>query len=193
MFDAYVTPASILEKKLGLTHISPDDILAIIYTSGSTGNPKGVMLSHHNIQSNIDAIGQMIRFTKDDVFLGILPFFHSFGFMGTLWLVLTMDLKGIYHFNPLDARQIGKLSKKHKATILTAAPTFLRTYLKRIEPDQFEHLDVVVVGAEKMPLIWLRPSRRNLVSSPRKHSGQPNFPPVSRPMFLPIEPETRNR
>ncbi len=152
LLDALITPTAILERKLGLTKISPDEILTIIYTSGSTGNPKGVMLSHHNIQTNVDGIAQMVRFTNKDVFLGILPFFHSFGFMGTLWLVATIDLKGIYHFNPLDARQIGKLSKKHKATIMTAAPTFLRTYLKRVEEDQFEHLDVVIVGSEKMPI-----------------------------------------
>ena len=177
LINAYLIPAGIIERKLGLTGISQDEILSIIYTSGSTGNPKGVMLSHHNIQSNIDAIAQMVRFTKEDVFLGILPFFHSFGFMGTLWLVMTMDLKGIYHFNPLDARQIGKLSKKHKPTILTAAPTFLRTYLKRIDKDQFEKLDLVIVGAEKMPLELAKEFKEKFGVEPSEAFGTTELSP----------------
>ena len=64
---------------------------------------------------------------------------------------MTLGPRGVYHFNPLDARQIGKLAEKYKATVLLGTPTFLRGYLRRVEPEQFATLDVVVVGAEKMP------------------------------------------
>ncbi len=59
---------------------------------------------------------------------------------------------GVFHYSPLDAKQIGKLAEQHKATVLLATPTFLRNYIRRVEPKQFAHLEVVVVGAEKMPL-----------------------------------------
>ena len=145
-------PAWLLDRVLGLTKIKPDDLLSIIFTSGSTGEPKGVMLSQHNIGCNVDAVDQLLNLETTDVLMGVLPFFHSFGYTATMWLPACCAPKAVYHFNPLDAKIIGKLSEKHKTTILMATPTFLKTYLKRIEKEQFAHLDLVVVGAEKMPL-----------------------------------------
>ena len=107
-----------LAKWLGVDEVDPDDVLTIIFTSGSTGQPKGVMLTYANIASNVEAIDQVINLSPKDVIVGILPFFHSFGYTVTLWAVSAINIKGIYHFNPLDARQIGKLVKKHKGTIL---------------------------------------------------------------------------
>ena len=69
----------------------------------------------------------------------------------TLWAVQTLGPCGVYHFNPLDAKQVGKLSEKYGVTVLLGTPTFLRGYLRRVKPEQFSKLDTVVVGAEKMP------------------------------------------
>ncbi len=149
--QAVLTPKHVLSVVLGLHRISPDDLLTLIFTSGSTGNPKGVMLSHANISHNVEAIRRAVQLTREDVVLGVLPFFHSFGFSVTLWGVMTLGPTGVYHFNPLDARQIGKLAERYGATVLLGTPTFLRGYLRRIEPAQFSKLNVVVVGAEKMP------------------------------------------
>ncbi len=150
--QAFLTPVVILERLFGLTRISPNDLLTVVFTSGSTGEPKGVMLSHFNVASNIDAIDQLFQLDPTDTFIGVLPFFHSMGYTATLWTVLTLDPKGVYHFNPLDARQIGELCERHKATIMIATPTFLRSYIKRCEPHQLKTVDLVVVGAEKMPI-----------------------------------------
>ena len=152
MIGSYLVPAACLDRLLQLHKIKSDDILTVIFTSGSTGVPKGVMLTHGNIGSNIEAIDQVVKLRNDDVVLGVLPFFHSFGFTVTLWTVMTTNVKGAYHFNPLDAKQVGKLSEKHGGTILLATPTFLRTYLRRCTPEQFAKLDVIVTGAEKLPL-----------------------------------------
>jgi acyl-[acyl-carrier-protein]-phospholipid O-acyltransferase/long-chain-fatty-acid--[acyl-carrier-protein] ligase len=152
MIGSYLVPAACLDRLLQLHKIKSDDILTVIFTSGSTGVPKGVMLTHGNVGSNIEAIDQVVKLRNDDVVLGVLPFFHSFGFTITLWTVMTTNAKGAYHFNPLDAKQVGKLSEKHGGTILLATPTFLRTYLRRCTPEQFAKLDVIVTGAEKLPL-----------------------------------------
>ena len=152
LIGSYLMPAACLDRILKLHKIQSDDILTVIFTSGSTGVPKGVMLTHGNIGSNIEAIDQVVKLRNDDVVLGVLPFFHSFGFTVTLWTVMTTNTKGAYHFNPLDAKQVGKLSEKHGGTILLATPTFLRTYLRRCTPEQFAKLDVIVTGAEKLPL-----------------------------------------
>ncbi len=152
LFQAMALPAAVLESMLGLKEIQPDDLLTVIFTSGSTGEPKGVMLSHRNIGSNVASADQLFHIKRDDVFMGILPFFHSFGYTILMWLPLTTDAQAVYHFNPLDARQIGKLCQKHKVTIVAATPTFLKTYLKRIDKEQMTHLDLAIVGAEKMPV-----------------------------------------
>ncbi len=59
----------------------------------------------------------VVRLRPTDVLLGILPFFHSFGYTITMWTVLSLEVKGVYHFNPLEARQVGKLCKQHGITI----------------------------------------------------------------------------
>lgn len=149
-------PIGILTRRLGLNHTGPDDLMTIVFTSGSTGEPKGVMLSHNNIISNLDAMTGIFNLTSDDVIIGVLPFFHSFGFTVTMWLVLCGDPAGAYHFNPLDAREVAKLCEKHHASILAATPTFLRTYLKRCAPEQMKSVNLAIVGAEK-----LQPELRN--------------------------------
>ena len=147
----YVVPAGLLIRSLGLHKTTGDELLTLIFTSGSTGQPKGVMLSHGNVASNVEAVLNVIQLRPTDVLLGILPFFHSFGYTITLWTVLSLDVKGVYHFNPLEARQIGKLCKDHRVTIVLATPTFLRSYLRRCEKDEFQTVNVVVTGAEKLP------------------------------------------
>ena len=149
---ANLCPAWLLESSLGLSQVKPDDVLTVIFTSGSTGTPKGVMLTYANIAHNVEAIDQVIHLRPSDVLIGILPFFHSFGYTVTLWGSATLDIKGAYHVSPLDAKQIAKLVQKHKGTLLLATPTFLRTYLRRCEKEEFATLDVVVAGAEKLPI-----------------------------------------
>lgn len=150
-FAAYLTPACGLEWSLGLHRIRPDEVMTIIFTSGSTGVPKGAMLSHANIGTNVEAVDEVIQLRPTDTVVGVLPFFHSFGYTVTLWTVLAKDVKGVYHYSPLDARQIGDLTRTHQANILLSTPTFLRSYLRRCEPDDFRSLQVVVAGAEQLP------------------------------------------
>ena len=82
---AWLLPVRILERALGhRTKIDLDDLAAVIFSSRSTGDPKGVMLSHYNIGSNIEQIEQVFGWNRHDRLLSILPFFHSFGFTITL-------------------------------------------------------------------------------------------------------------
>jgi acyl-[acyl-carrier-protein]-phospholipid O-acyltransferase / long-chain-fatty-acid--[acyl-carrier-protein] ligase len=150
--QTWLVPTPILERHFGLTEIDPDEIMTVIFTSGSTGDPKGVMLSYRNVGSNVEAFNQALCLRAEDVLVGILPFFHSFGYTVAIWAGLMLDPKVVYHFNPLDARQVGEISRKHGATLLIAAPTFLRTYLRRVPKEDFASLNLVVTGAEKLPV-----------------------------------------
>jgi len=149
--QANLLPAFVLDRVLGLNQIEHDDLITVIFTSGSTGMPKGVMLSHANVSHNVDAVDRAVRLNEDDVILGILPFFHSFGYTVSLWAALTLGPKAVFHFNPLESKVIGRLAGKYGATLLLGTPTFLRGYMRRVTKEQFATLDTVIVGAEKMP------------------------------------------
>ncbi len=149
--QATMLPLPMLEASLGLDRLRGDDVLTVIFTSGSTGDPKGVVLSEENVASNVRAIGELLHITAADVALGVLPFFHSYGYTTTFWTPLVLDAGVVYHTNPLDAQAIGTLAREHHATILMATPTFLRTYLRRTAAEDFSSLEAVFGSAEKLP------------------------------------------
>jgi acyl-[acyl-carrier-protein]-phospholipid O-acyltransferase/long-chain-fatty-acid--[acyl-carrier-protein] ligase len=164
---AWLTPAALLKRALGSGSAkrmsestgstasgkaSPmDDLATVVFSSGSTGDPKGVMLTHFNIVSNISQVSQVFMLDGRDKVLGILPFFHSFGFMAGLWLPAVQGIGVVFHPNPLDAQAIGALVEKYKVTFLIATPTFLQAYMRRCTPESFGSLQYVLVGAEKLP------------------------------------------
>ncbi len=127
-----------------------DELATVIFSSGSTGDPKGVMLSHYNLASNIGQVSQVFMLGSKDRILGILPFFHSFGFMAGLWLPAVNGVGVVFHPNPLDAQVIGALVARYKVTFLVATPTFLQAYMRRCSPESFGSIEYVLVGAEKL-------------------------------------------
>ena len=149
---AWLVPDRWMQRLLGAerkTHL--DDLATVIFSSGSTGNPKGVRLSHYNLGSNVEQLEQIFGLNHRDGLLGILPFFHSFGFTGTLCLPVVLGVGVVYHPNPLEARAIGPLVREHKLTFLLATPTFLQLYLRGCSAEDFGSLRVVMTGAEKLP------------------------------------------
>jgi acyl-[acyl-carrier-protein]-phospholipid O-acyltransferase/long-chain-fatty-acid--[acyl-carrier-protein] ligase len=136
-------PVKLLVKNSG-------ELATVIFSSGSSGEPKGVMLSHHNIISNIEAVRTAFRLKSDDNLCGVLPFFHSFGFTCSLWLAVISGVSASYVTSPLDGGLVGRSTRQNKSTILFATPTFLLNYIRRTRPDDFASLRTVVVGAEKL-------------------------------------------
>jgi acyl-[acyl-carrier-protein]-phospholipid O-acyltransferase / long-chain-fatty-acid--[acyl-carrier-protein] ligase len=152
LLAARLLPLRWLERFLGVsTPATLDDTATIIFSSGSTGEPKGVVLSHFNLASNVEQIEQVFHLDKRDKVLGILPFFHSFGFTGTLCLPGVTGIGVVYHPSPLDAQAIGALISKYSVTMLLSTPTFLNSYTRRIPPEAFGSLRIVMAGAEKLP------------------------------------------
>ena len=148
---SWLLPPKALERDLAGKNATLDDLASIIFSSGSTGDPKGVMLTHWNIRSNIEQMGQTFAFNGRDRILGILPFFHSFGFTGTLMAPAVLGFGVIYHVSPLDAKAVGALIQQYGVTFLLATPTFLQMYLRGCEPEQFGSLQFIMTGAEKLP------------------------------------------
>jgi len=83
--------------------------------------------------------------------LGILPFFHSFGFTVTLCLPLVLGTGVVFYPNPLDAKGVGAMVRQHEATVMLATATLLQIYLRAVPPEDFGSLKLIVTGAEKLP------------------------------------------
>ena len=127
-----------------------DDLLTIIFSSGSSGEPKGIMLSYHNVMSNIEAVRAIFRLKPNDNLCAVLPFFHSFGYTCSLWLPIVSGVSASYVPNPLDGKSVGQSTRENRSTVLFGAPTFLLNYIRRVEVEDFVSLRSVVVGAEKL-------------------------------------------
>ena len=149
LFKAKLYPARLLARS---NHTLPDDIATILFSSGSTAEPKGVMLSHHNLLSNIESFRSVVSPKREDVMLATLPFFHSFGYTVTFWFPLLSGITTACHTNPLEGESIGKLAHQYKASILLTTPSFLLAYTRKIKPEQLANLRYVFTGAEKLQL-----------------------------------------
>jgi len=149
---SWLLPVRLVEKSVGAgPKIGLDDIATVIFSSGSTGDPKGVVLTHYNVASNVEQLNQVFMLGRHDKILGILPFFHSFGFTGTLCLPTAIGMGVVFHPSPLEPRAIGALVSQYAVTFLLATPTFLQSYIRRCSPEDFGSLQYVMAGAEKLP------------------------------------------
>jgi acyl-[acyl-carrier-protein]-phospholipid O-acyltransferase / long-chain-fatty-acid--[acyl-carrier-protein] ligase len=110
LLKARLFPSSLLCNREGF---HADRTATVIFSSGSTGEPKGVMLSHHNIMSNVEALRMVFRVNLNDNVCSALPFFHSLGFTGTLWFPLVSGFSAAYHPNPMDGEKIAQVVREH--------------------------------------------------------------------------------
>lgn len=147
-------PTSIL-KWLGclgeLVRLREESEAVILFTSGTESMPKGVPLTHFNIVSNMRSSLECIDLYSTDRFLSSLPPFHSFGFSLTGLLPLLAGIKTFYSPNPADPAMQVRALTKWKATIICSAPSFLINILRQGKTAPFDHVRLVVSGAEKPP------------------------------------------
>ncbi len=142
--------------------VGVDDLAALLFTSGSTGTPKGVMLTHRNIHANIQGLQETFQLSGRDTLLGVLPFFHSFGFTGTFWLPLLSGCQVAYHRSPLEPVAIKKMIKEESVTVLIATPTFLQMWFKKLDKDDVKRLRFALTGAEKLQQTFAREFQETL-------------------------------
>lgn len=111
---------------------APDALASIIYTSGTTGRPKGVMLSHRNILSNIEAALQVIRVHDTDVMISVLPLSHMFERTCGYYVPLAAGAKVVY---ARSIQQLGEDLAACRPTVLIAVPRIFERFLARIEQN----------------------------------------------------------
>jgi len=147
-----LVPAGLLLRILKIPKKGGHREAVLLFTSGSTGEPKGAVMSHRNVVGNVSQFRQLLDATKEDAILASLPFFHTFGSTVTLWYPLIEGVRIVTYPNPLEAAKNAALIERYKLTLLLATPTFLRGYLRKVEPDKLRSLRLVITGAEKLPL-----------------------------------------
>ena len=107
----------------------PDDLLTLIYTSGTTGDPKGVMLTHHNMVANIEGSLEHIKIDESDALLSFLPLSHSFERMAGHFLAFSRGTSVFY------AESIDKVSENMlevKPTVMLGVPRFYEKVYNRV-------------------------------------------------------------
>lgn len=148
-------PKNISKYLLNIPQYATNEELALLFTSGSSGKPKGVMLSHDNIRSNIKGISQIHEFPEHSKILANLPLFHSFGFTVTMWFSIINNIKIVTVPSPLEINKTLLAIEKESVTVLLGTPTFLRGYLKKGSSRKFNSLEYVIAGAEKSKLEFI--------------------------------------
>lgn len=122
----------------------------ILFTSGTEGEPKGVVLSHENLLSNVAQVRAHIALYDTDIVFNPLPAFHCFGLNVGLLLPLIAGVKVICHPTPLQPREIVHRIHQSGATILLSTDTFITQYARAGEKDDLASLRLAVCGAERV-------------------------------------------
>ncbi len=131
---------------------SKNDLAVVLYTSGTSGKPKGVMLSHANLLANASQLHEHIGVQRSDIFLGVLPQFHSFGLTGLTLMPMLFGCKAVYtaRFVP---KKIIELIKDHRPSIYLAIPSMYNAMLtvKDASADDFTSFRIMLSGGEPLP------------------------------------------
>lgn len=139
------------------------DLVEIMYTSGTTGEPKGVMLSHANLYSNVSAIATSIPLSTRDRLLSILPLSHILE--QTAGFLLPFSAGACIVFAPTPAAIAGLLAQ-HRITKMVAVPEFLKVMMSKLEER---------AAASHFPLaLW------------RRLSWRLSIKPLQRLLFFPV-------
>ena len=137
---------------------APDDTAVILYTSGTTGTPKGAELTHANLMTNVDVnLRTLQNTTEEDVILGALPLFHSFG--QTCCLNTAVKAGACLDLIPrFDGGKALEIIQRDKVTIFAGVPTMYHALLNHPERENYDtsSLRLCVSGGAALPVEVLR-------------------------------------
>lgn len=150
-FDELIARSS---PETGPRQTSENDTAVIIYTSGTTGRPKGAELTHSNLSLNAGAMtGKLLKLTKEDVLLAVLPLFHSFGqtCVQNASICNGTQIVMMERFDPL---KVLETLQNNKVTIFCGVPTMYFVLLQVPERKQFNisSLRMCISGGAAMPV-----------------------------------------
>lgn len=146
-----ILPSSALIKIFSIPTEGGDREASIIFTSGSEGEPKAAVLTHRNIMSNCLQMEYTGIIDSAGVLHANLPLFHSFGQSIQVWFTSIFPREVAAVASPLEVKQNFETMAKCKSSLMISTPTFLRSYIKKANPEAAKTLKIVIAGAEKTP------------------------------------------
>jgi long-chain acyl-CoA synthetase len=150
--------------KLNEVSVNPLDLAVILYTSGTTGYPKGAMLSHDNLISNAMDSSQNIKVTHKDVFICILPLFHSFAATVCMNMPLFVGAKIVIMKSLRPFKRVIRAIRKNRVTVFPGIPSVFNI-LKDMKLPKVFHTPIIklfnpvkicISGAAALPAETLR-------------------------------------
>lgn len=153
------------------------DPALILYTSGTTGRPKGVVLTHDNLVSDVRSCQQAGKFGKDDNFLCLLPLFHTYAITGTFLLPLLNGAKTVLvdRFQPL---KVLGLIAEHRITCFLAIPSMYRVLAMTDDDSDVSSLRFPISGGEPLPMAVAEAFRKRFGVDIFEGYGQTEAAPV---------------
>jgi len=121
-------------KGIEKENVGPEDLLEILFTSGTTGDPKGVMLSHGNVMSNVSDIYRIIEYSPTDRAFSILPIHHCYECTAGLISTFSSGMS-VFYARGLKPRELLEDLKTAKPSIWLNAPLLLEKLYLRIEKE----------------------------------------------------------
>tara|TARA_Y100000814_G_C12345382_1_gene405478 strand:- start:163 stop:1821 length:1659 start_codon:yes stop_codon:yes gene_type:complete len=129
--EEFVSGKNSISSNLIHTKSKPEDLAIISFSSGTTGIPKGVMLTHENITSNVNSVLKIFDCGKKDIFLSVLPLHHMFESTAGFLLPLVSGAR-IHYLSSLNPRVLRESMSEEKITICLMVPAVIRLIHKRI-------------------------------------------------------------
>jgi long-chain acyl-CoA synthetase len=136
-----------------LPEVDPQAISTLLYTSGTTGKPKGAMLSHENLLANTASCNRMLELTSKDVFMCVLPMFHTFGFTTSVLLPLYAGCAIVIH-EAFQPKEIIQSLVQNRVTIFCGVPAMYVVLAQALRSGavEFPDLRLAVCGGSAMPV-----------------------------------------
>ncbi len=150
LYGLYAGHFSVTALKSAGASRDPNSPAIILFTSGSEGVPKGVVLSHRNLNANRMQAAARIGFSAQDIVFNALPMFHSFGLTGGTLLPVLSGVYSFFYPSPLHYKIVPELCYDTNATVLFGTDTFLMGYARNANPYDFFSIRMIVAGAERV-------------------------------------------
>src|SRR5216683_1357103 len=149
----FVMPAGMIVRafvKGGVRDVDQVATILYSYPPESPGTPRGAMLTHHNLLSNLESLRQVFHVTREDCILGLVPFSNSMSFTGTLVLPALTGARVAYGADLIGKRELGALCRAQHVTLIPAAAALLSAILNDVAADDLKDLRFVAVGGDDL-------------------------------------------